>query len=91
MKEASEHELNDAALYDYSVIFITDGGESCNGDVCGVFLELLQKKITIKPQRARTAAINKFFFPSNVLRVARLKMKAMSSKVMGIIPLYTSI
>ncbi len=49
LKEASEHELNDAALYDYSVIFITDGGESCNGDVCGVFLQLLQKKITIKP------------------------------------------
>jgi len=49
LKQASENELNDAALYDYSVIFITDGGESCNGDVCGIFQQLLQKKIRITP------------------------------------------
>ncbi|GBL35244.1 hypothetical protein EMGBS15_08390 [Filimonas sp.] len=49
LKQASENELNEVSLYDYSVIFITDGGESCNGDVCGVYQELLQKKITIKP------------------------------------------
>lgn len=49
LKQASENELNDFKLYDYSVIFITDGGESCNGDVCGIYQELLQKKISIKP------------------------------------------
>jgi len=49
LKQASDHELNQVSEYDYSVIFITDGGESCNGDVCGVYQELLQKKISIKP------------------------------------------
>lgn len=49
LKQASENELNEPELYDYSVIFITDGGESCNGDVCGVYQDLLKKKITIKP------------------------------------------
>lgn len=47
--QASENELDDARFYDYSVIFITDGGESCNGDVCGVYQKLLMKKISIKP------------------------------------------
>ncbi|MBK7762638.1 MAG: VWA domain-containing protein [Bacteroidetes bacterium] len=49
LQQASENELNDYKLYDYSVIFITDGGESCHGDVCGIYQELLQKKISIKP------------------------------------------
>lgn len=49
LKEASENELNAVDKYDYSVIFITDGGESCGGDVCGVYQKLLEKKISIKP------------------------------------------
>ena len=49
LKKASENELNEVQNYDYSVIFITDGGESCGGDVCGIYQELLKKKISIKP------------------------------------------
>ena len=30
LKQASDNELNNANLYDYSIIFISDGGESCN-------------------------------------------------------------
>lgn len=33
----------------YSLILITDGGESCDGDICKVFDELLKKKIDFKP------------------------------------------
>lgn len=49
LKQASENELSDARLYDYSIIFITDGGESCNGNVCNTFKEFIEKKIKVKP------------------------------------------
>ena len=49
LQQASENELNNSAVYDYSIIFITDGGESCNGDICNVFNNLLKNKISIKP------------------------------------------
>jgi hypothetical protein len=49
LQQASENELNNSSVYDYSIIFITDGGESCNGDICSVFNNLLKNKISIKP------------------------------------------
>jgi hypothetical protein len=49
LRQASENELSDARLYDYSIIFITDGGESCNGNVCNTFKEFIEKKIKVKP------------------------------------------
>ena len=49
LQQASENELNNSSIYDYSIIFITDGGESCNGDICNVFNNLLKNKISIKP------------------------------------------
>jgi hypothetical protein len=49
LKQASENELSEDFKYDYNVIFITDGGESCNGDVCKTYQEVLAKKIKIKP------------------------------------------
>jgi hypothetical protein len=49
LQQASENELNNSSVYDYSIIFITDGGESCNGDICNVFNNLLKNKISIKP------------------------------------------
>ena len=49
LRKASENELSDYQLYDYSIIFITDGGESCNGDICGVYQELLKRSISVKP------------------------------------------
>ncbi|MCC7029310.1 MAG: VWA domain-containing protein [Chitinophagaceae bacterium] len=49
LRQAADNELSDARLYDYSIIFITDGGESCNGDVCNTFREFLEKRIKVKP------------------------------------------
>ena len=31
----------------YSLILITDGGESCDGDICSVVEKLLKKKIIL--------------------------------------------
>lgn len=47
--QASENELGNDAMYDYSIILINDGGESCNGDVCDTYSKFLQRKIKIKP------------------------------------------
>jgi hypothetical protein len=47
--QASDNELSNSNVYDYSIIFITDGGESCNGDVCKTFKDYIEKKIKIKP------------------------------------------
>ncbi len=49
LRQAAENELNEARLYDYSIIFITDGGESCNGDVCNTYKEFIEKRIKVKP------------------------------------------
>lgn len=49
LEQASKNELSQPAEYDYSIIFITDGGESCNGDICATFSKFLQNKISIQP------------------------------------------
>ncbi len=49
LQQAAANELNEYGNYDYSIIFITDGGESCNGDICKTYQSLLQKKISIHP------------------------------------------
>jgi hypothetical protein len=49
LKQAAEYDLVDEVRNAYSIILITDGGESCNGKICDVVQELLQKKIFFKP------------------------------------------
>lgn len=49
LKEAAELDLVDEAHYAYSIILITDGGESCSGNICDVVKTLLEKKIYFKP------------------------------------------
>lgn len=49
LSEAAEHDLVDEEHYAYSIILITDGGESCNGDICGVMERLIRNKIFFKP------------------------------------------
>ncbi len=49
LSEAAEHDLVDEAHYAYSIILITDGGESCNGDICGVMDKLIRNKVFFKP------------------------------------------
>lgn len=49
LKQAAENEISNIQNYDYSIIFITDGGESCDGDVCKTFQDFILKKIKLKP------------------------------------------
>ncbi|PZF72907.1 vWA domain-containing protein [Taibaiella soli] len=49
LKEAAEMDLTDELHNAYSIVLITDGGESCNGNICDVVKTLLDKKIDFKP------------------------------------------
>lgn len=49
LQEAAENDLIDQQHYSYSLILITDGGESCGGNICEVVKKLLEKKINFKP------------------------------------------
>lgn len=49
LMQAAENELSMDAQYDYSIILINDGGESCQGDVCETFRKYLQNKIKVRP------------------------------------------
>ncbi len=49
LKEAAENDLINTANYNYSLILITDGGESCNGNICEIVKLLLEKKIKFQP------------------------------------------
>lgn len=49
LKQAGENDLLDEAHNAYSLVLITDGGESCNGDICGVMHDLMKSKIFFKP------------------------------------------
>jgi len=49
LKEAAENEMADNRNYNYSLVLITDGGESCGGNICEVVKTLLDKKISFKP------------------------------------------
>lgn len=49
LQQSAEKEINNTSLYDYSIIFVTDGGESCGGDICKTYADLLQKKVSVTP------------------------------------------
>lgn len=49
LMQASLNELSLDATYDYSIILINDGGESCGGNVCETFQRFLQNRIKITP------------------------------------------
>lgn len=49
LRQAAENDMPDERDYSYSVILITDGGESCGGDICAVVKTLLDRKIFFKP------------------------------------------
>lgn len=49
LQEAAENDMVNLNKYKYSLILITDGGESCGGDICTVVQQMLQKKIDFKP------------------------------------------
>lgn len=49
LKEAAENDLVNENRYAYSIVLITDGGESCGGNICDVVKTLVNKKIFFKP------------------------------------------
>ena len=49
LSEAAEKDLVDVEHNAYSIILITDGGESCGGDICGVMQKLIRNKVFFKP------------------------------------------
>jgi len=49
LQQTAENDFIENAKYAYSIILITDGGESCGGDICATFTSLLEKKISFKP------------------------------------------
>lgn len=49
LKEAADNDLVDVAHNAYSIILITDGGESCGGDICEVMKRLARDKVFFKP------------------------------------------
>lgn len=49
LEEAATNDMVDLSNNKYSLILITDGGESCEGNICSVVEELLKKKIDFKP------------------------------------------
>lgn len=49
IEKAAEQDMQNLRDNKYSLILITDGGESCEGDICKVVEELLRKKIDFKP------------------------------------------
>lgn len=49
LQQAAENDLTDESQYAYSIILLTDGGESCGGNICEVVKKLLAQKIFFKP------------------------------------------
>lgn len=49
LKEAAEKDITDEMLNAYSIILITDGVESCNGEVCVVMRSLVNRKVYFRP------------------------------------------
>ncbi|MGC4058867.1 MAG: VWA domain-containing protein [Chitinophagaceae bacterium] len=49
LSEAAMEDFENESKYAYSIILVTDGGESCDGDICQVVNKLLQRKIFFKP------------------------------------------
>lgn len=49
LTEAANKDIVDEEHYAYSIILITDGGESCGGDICDVMKKLLASKVYFKP------------------------------------------
>ena len=49
LSEAAANDLVGEWEYGYSIVLITDGGESCGGNICDVVQKLLNSKIYFKP------------------------------------------
>lgn len=49
LEQAAVHDFVNSDQYAYSIILLTDGGESCGGDICQTVTQLVQQKISFQP------------------------------------------
>ena len=49
LQQAAENDLTEDNKYFYNLVLITDGGESCGGDLCAIAKMLMERKIHFKP------------------------------------------
>lgn len=49
LKETALEDFRESNKYAYSIILLTDGGESCGGDICATVTAMLNRKISFKP------------------------------------------
>jgi len=49
LKETATEDFGQSQQYAYSIILVTDGGESCGGDICATMQKLLAEKISFRP------------------------------------------
>lgn len=49
IRRAAQDDMEDGLNHSYAVILVTDGGESCSGDICAAVQEFLRQKIFFKP------------------------------------------
>lgn len=49
LEQTATYDFVNSSEFNYSIILITDGGESCNGDICAIMQQMLTKKISFKP------------------------------------------
>lgn len=49
LEQAAIHDFTQSDQFAYSIILLTDGGESCGGDICQTVEKLLQQKISFQP------------------------------------------
>ncbi len=49
LQEAAINDLVDITHNTYSIVLVTDGGESCGGDICEVMRRLINNKVFFKP------------------------------------------
>ncbi len=49
LQQAAQYDLVDETRNAYSIILITDGGESCGGNICEVMQTLIKNKVYFKP------------------------------------------
>jgi hypothetical protein len=49
LEQAAKYDLVDVNHNVYSIVLITDGGESCGGDICNVMNKLIKDKVYFKP------------------------------------------
>jgi von Willebrand factor type A domain len=49
LEQAADNELSNTDEYDYSFVLVTDGGESCGGNICETFKKILANKVKVAP------------------------------------------